>query len=83
MSTLHFDHFSQAISKKKRAYLKEDGMEGHSNQTYTVYNTIITIIENKHTMDPIIPCLDGAKKSNKVINVKLDNCPRGANTSGK
>jgi len=41
------------FQKKKRAYLKEDGMEGHSNQTYTVYNTIITIIENKYTMDPI------------------------------
>ena len=41
-------------------------MEGHSNQTYTVYNTIITIIENKHTMDPIIPCLDGAKNQIKL-----------------
>ena len=61
-------------------------MEGHSNQTYTVNNTIITIIENKYTVDPICPCLEAAKKkSNKVtvINVKLDNCPRGANTSGK
>lgn len=41
------------FKKKKRAYPKEDGMEGHSNQTYTVYNTIITIIENKYTVDPM------------------------------